>query len=118
VCADCSACPTTVSYVCALNGTTSLNECLARTAGTEVFYAGPCLTGEQYRCFTQFDCFGNQYCRDTTPDAGVDRRCTKLNSCVHDMDCALAVQGTVLCPDGGLAPLGCEAYRCVTRCGG
>lgn len=117
VCADCSGCPTTVAYVCGLNGVTYQNACLARAAGTQALYAGQCLTGEQYRCTGQFDCFGNQYCRDTSPDAGVDLRCTRLNTCVHDVDCELAVRGTVLCPDGGgVAPLGCDNFRCVTRC--
>lgn len=117
VCGNCQSCPSTTSYVCGLNGATYQNGCYAEAAGTKVLYAGSCNRGEQHRCQGPQDCFGNQYCRDTEPDAGVELRCTRRNTCVHDVDCAEALGGvTVLCPDGGIAPLGCTGFKCVTRC--
>lgn len=116
VCGDCSACPGTVSRVCGLNGATYDNACLAQAAGTQVLYAGACLVGEQQRCTGPEECNGSQYCRDAATDGGFDGRCTKLYTCVQDDDCALAVRETALCPDGGIAPLGCSGLRCVTRC--
>lgn len=117
VCGDCKSCPATVSRVCGLNGATYDNACLAEAAGTQVLYGGSCYAGEQQRCTAEWECQGAQYCRDAATDGGFEGRCTKLHTCVQDVDCAKAVPETVLCPDGGIAPLGCEVLRCVTRCG-
>lgn len=114
VCGACDACPSTRSPVCGFNGATYDNACLATAAGTQVLYAGECLSGEQTSCRANaFDCLGNQYCRGA--DAGVGL-CTKLGHCAVDVDCAEAVRATVLCPNGSVAALACRDLRCAAVC--
>lgn len=112
VCGACASCSTEYRPVCGLNYSTYNNGCYAQGASTPVLHDGVCLSREGVSCVTSNECGGSMFCRD----AGSDDRCTKRGACVTDQDCADGVLVTAFCADGGIAPLGCSEYRCVTKC--
>jgi hypothetical protein len=108
-CVACATCPG-VAPVCGDDFATYQNACLATGAGVGVLHESACTSHEGLACSPSTWCGSNLYC-------GVVRaRCVERPSCFDDADCPLALQATVLCGDGGVAPLVCVGHRCLTKC--
>ena len=108
-CVACASC-TGTAPVCGDNFATFLNRCLAQAAGVGVLHDGACLPHEGLECVTNDWCGRDLYCGTVTA------RCQAKPTCVGDLDCRLVVDKTVLCGDGGIATLVCQAHRCLSRC--
>jgi hypothetical protein len=108
--------------VCATNGSTYGNDCLAAEANVTVLHAGECLPGEGLRCDpTLADSCGSSgtlYCRDACPFCdSFFYSCAQLGACVFDFDCpAGEPPPPMACMPGQTVHAACVNHGCQYTC--
>jgi hypothetical protein len=106
-------CPAIFMPVCACNGMTYSNACVAAAAGENVASSGMCGSTTPGCCRTDFDCasVGRGACIGADPTAGIEGTCHDRGmlapgECWDDLDCGGGTcVGARVCPCGALCIL-------------